>query len=205
MSRVRRLSSRIAPIVVLLLVPACDATTPVQSREAAPAYDFTNGPLSPGPYIVRIENSLSRVITNDPEDDLIAIHGTVSGLSECTNTSTRVPVDIQIVNTPSTAQDVAFFLAAKENEVAIYGEGNVSDLNPFDPATFCPFIANTIPLYTGTVQYRLHRNGQGSLLFQWVGELTRTSDGATVHYVEKQYAIPKGGALEFIIEDIAIH
>jgi hypothetical protein len=189
----------------LIMLSACDGTTPLVLDEIQPAYNFTNGPPSPGPNIVRIENSLSRVITNDPEDNLIAIHGKVSGLSECTNTSTRVPVDIQIVNTPSTAQGMAFFLTGDDNDVAIYGEGNVADLNPFDPDKFCPFIENTVPLYTGQVQYRLHRNGQGSLLFQWVGELTRTSDGATVHYVEKQYAIPKDGVLRFIIEDIAIH
>jgi hypothetical protein len=200
--RLRQLLYAFSPVIVL---SACDGTAPVGSRELLPASNFTNGPASPGPYIVRIENSLSRVITTDPEDNLIAIHGKVSGLSECTNTSTRVPVDIQIVNTPSTAQGMAFFLTGTDNDVAIYGEGSVADLNPFDPDKFCPFIENTTPLYTGTVQYRLHRNGQGSLLFQWVGELTRTSDGATVHYVEKQYAIPKDGALEFIIEDIAIH
>lgn len=205
MTRRRRLSAVLPSVAVVSLLSACDATAPLQeSREATPAYNFTNGPPSPGPFIVRIENSLSRVVTSDPEEDLIAIHGKVSGLNECTNTSTRVPVDIQIVNTPSTAQGMAFLLTGDANDVAIYGEGNIADLSPFDPAKFCPFIANTTPLYTGQVQYRLHINGQGNLLFQWVGEVTRTSDGATFHYVEKQYAIVKGGTLQFIIEDIML-
>ncbi len=95
--------------------------------------NFTNGPSSPGPYIVRIENALSRVITSDPQSGLIAIHGRVSGLSECTNTSTRVPVDIQIVRTPADAQNMAFLLTGTDNDVAIYGEGNLSDLSRLIP------------------------------------------------------------------------
>jgi hypothetical protein len=54
------------------------------------------------------------------------------------------------------------------------------------------------------VQYRLHQNGQGNLLFFWQGFLTRTSDGALFHYVEKQYAVPVAGELTFIIEDISL-
>ena len=177
----------------------------IAESSQAPSFNFTNGPTSPGPYIVRIEGQGSRVITTDPADGLLAIHGKVSGLSVCTDASTRVPVDIQIVRTPSDAQNMAFFLTATENDVAIYDRGNVGDLNPFDPAKFCPFIQNTVPVYTGVVQYRLHINGQGNLLFQWEGFLTRTSDGALLHYVEKQYAVGGGdGTVQFIIEDIRV-
>jgi len=59
-------------------------------------------------------------------------------------------------------------------------------------------------VYTGQVDYRLHQNGQGNLLFQWVGFVTRTSDGATFHYVEKQYAVSRDGTITFIIEDISL-
>jgi hypothetical protein len=200
------LSRHVRVFAVTVIVAGCDAVspTPIERVGAPPVVNFTNGPASPGPYIVRIDNSLSRVITTDPENGLVAIHGRVSGLSECSDASTRVPVDIQIVRTPSDAQGMAFLLTGMDNDVAIYEDADLSDLTPFDPAKFCPFIANTTPLYTGNVQYRLHINGQGNLLFQWVGEVTRTSDGATFHYDEKQYAVPHDDVVRFLIESIAI-
>ena len=189
-----------AIVVALFHSPTSPPITGPSSAEA----NFTNGPPSPGPNIVRIDNSLSRVISLDPEAGVFAIHGRVSGLTECTNTSTRVPVDIQIVRTPSDAQNLAFLLTGIDNEVAIYSGTDISQVSPFDPEKFCPFIANTTPLYTGTVEYRLHQNGQGSLLFQWVGEVTRTSDGARFHYVELQYAVAQGDEVNFIIESIRL-
>jgi len=195
MSRTRRF---------VLVVPALAIVAALIASSSAQA-DFTNGPPSPGPYIVRIENAGSRVITTDPADDLIAIHGQVTGLTACTDASTRVPVDIQIVRTPSDAQGMALYLEGSDNQVSIYGEGNIGDLTPFDPAKFCPFITQTTPLYQGNVEYRLHINGQGNLLFQWVGFVTRVSDGATFHYVEMQYAVPNpDGTLSFLIEDIQL-
>lgn len=189
-----------------VLLAGCSPDTITQSPGVgSPAFNFADGPSSPGPYIVRINNSGSRVITTDPENGLLAIHGRVKNLSECTDASTRVPVDIQIVNTPSDAQGLTFLLTGTENDVAIYGEGDIADLAPFDPAKFCPFINSTTPLYEGVVHYRLLRNGQGSLNFQWEGELTRLSDGAAVHYVERQHFVAQGdGTGKWVTESIMI-
>ncbi len=54
------------------------------------------------------------------------------------------------------------------------------------------------------MQYRLHQNGDDNLLFEWVGEVTRTSDGARFQYVELQYAVPQGDAVQFLIESIRL-
>lgn len=170
-----------------------------------PRYNFTNGPASPGPYIVRIENTGSRVITTDPETGLFAIHGKIKNLSECTNATTRVPVDIQIVRTPSDAQGMALLLTAKENDVAIFDQGNVGDLSPFDPVTFCAFINNVVPAYEGVVNYALHINGQGSQNFAWEGPVTRLSDGVEVPYVERQHFVATGnGTGDWVIEEIRV-
>jgi len=196
-----RVSSLAAPFVGLIL----SGCSPRDVMAPESRFNFTNGPATPGPYIVRIANAGSRVITTDPEDGLLAIHGRVSDLTECTDATTRVPVDIQIVRTPAAAQTMALLLTGSVNDVAIYGEGDPSDLNPFDPAKFCPFIEQVTPLYTGAVQYRLHINGQGNLLFLWEGFVVRTADGARLHYVEQQYAVPRpDGALAFLIEDIRL-
>ena len=154
--------------------------------------NFTNGPPSPGPNIVRIHNAGSRVVTTDPTEGLLAIHGTVKDLAECTDASTRVPVDIQIVRTPSDVQNMALLLKAIENDVAIYDQGNPGDLSPFDPVKFCAFIESVSPVYEGVVHYRLHINGQGSLDFQWEGQVTRVSDGTLFHYVERQHFVANG-------------
>jgi hypothetical protein len=178
----------IGPLLSVATLIACTDRRPVPSDVA---FNFTNGPASPGPYIVRIENSGSRVITSDPSSGLFAVHGRIRDLAECTNASTRVPVDIQIVRTPSDAQGMALLLAAQENDVAIYDEGDISEVSPFDPAKFCAFIATVEPAYQGVVKYRLHINGQASQHFQWEGELT-SSDGDTVHYVENQHFVASG-------------
>jgi hypothetical protein len=187
------------------LLAACGGDRAPAPRDDRSTMDFTNGPLSPGPNIVRIPNAGSRVITTDPAAGLLAIHGTVKDVATCSDASTRVPVDIQIVRTPSDAQNIALLLTATENQVAIYDEGDVGDVSPFDPAKFCPFIANVTPVYEGVVHYRLHINGQGSLDFQWEGTLTRLSDGTTVHYVERQHFVANGdGTGSWVVETIRI-
>jgi hypothetical protein len=160
-----------------------------------PSYNFTNGPPSPGPFIVRIADAGTRVISADLANNLLAIHGKVSGLSECTDASTRVPADIQVVNTPSNAQDFALVLKGVDNDVSIYEGIDFSQLFPFDPVKFCAFITQRVPLFTGQVQYQLHINGEGNLRFEWQGFVQRVADGARFHYVEIQFAdlTPNGG------------
>jgi hypothetical protein len=183
----------------------CVDREPTSPQPGNPVFNFTNGPASPGPFIVRIPNSGSRVITTDPSTGLLAIHGTVKNLSECTNASTRVPVDIQIVRTPSEAQGIVLLLTALENSVAIYDQGDPGELNPFDPDKFCGFINTVAPVYEGVVHYRLHQNGQGSLDFQWEGFLTRVSDGSTFHYVERQHFVATGqGTGNWVLEEIRL-
>ncbi len=178
--------------------------SPGDTGTETPSFNFTNGPPSPGPFIVRIANAGSRVITTDPAKGLLAIHGQVLGLADCTDASTRVPVDIQIVQTPSDAQGLALLLTGDDNHVAIYEGTDVSQLVPFDPAKFCPFITGHVPLYTGQVEYQLHINGPGSFLFKWQGFVERVADGATFHYVEHQYTVPSPNGTLHTIEDIRL-
>lgn len=189
--------------IALFACEPADLATPADT--VSPAMNFTNGPPSPGPFIVRIAGAGSRVITTDLEDGLLAIHGQVTGLTECTNASTRVQVDIQIVRTPSDAQAINLLLKGRDNQVSIYNGTDVSDLSPFDADRFCAFIANNTPVYQGLVKYRLSQNGQGNLLFFWEGFVTATDGGAESHYVERQYGkVQPDGSVEFIIEDIRI-
>lgn len=206
MSRTRTLLKSLPTVAVLgAILGGCTDREPTSPQPGSTAFNFTNGPPSPGPFIVRIPNSGSRVITTDPSTGLLAIHGTVKNLSECTDASTRVAVDIQIVRTPSEAQGIALLLTAHANNVAIYNQGDPGQLNPFDPDKFCGFISTVVPVYEGVVHYRLHQNGQGSLNFQWEGFVTRVSDGATFHYVERQHFVATGeGTGTWVTEEIRL-
>jgi hypothetical protein len=207
MSIPRLLSSSLTALAVLglALLGCAGDGAPTRPEAGSAAFNFTNGPTSPGMFIIRIANAGSRVISTDPVRGLLSIHGKVKDLAECTNASTRVPVDIQIVATPSDAQDIALLLGALDNDVAIYDQGDPDDLNPFDPDKFCPFINTVVPVYEGVVHYRLHINGQGSLNFEWEGFVTRVSDGATFHYVERQHFVSQGdGTGSFVTEDILV-
>jgi hypothetical protein len=181
-------------------------TSPTDGGTETPSFNFTNGPPSPGPNIVRTADAGTRVISADLANNLLAIHGTVSGLSECTDASTRVPADIQIVNTPSDAQGINLLLKGVGNDVAIYEGTDFSQLFPFDPVKFCGFITERVPLYTGQVQYQLHINGQGNLRFQWQGFVQRVADGARFHYVEIQFAdlTPNGNSASHDIGTIRL-
>jgi len=206
MPHVRPISLAVASLGALAVL-GCgrgdgSATVPAPTD---PVAIFTDGPPSPGPIIIRIANAGSRVITTDPVDGLLAIHGEVSGLTECTDASTRVPVDIQIVRTPAEAQAINLLLEGHDNVVAIYDHGDPADLFPFDADKFCAFIDENVPVYEGRVFYRLNQGGGGNLLFFWEGSLTRTADAAPVHYVEQQYGVPgPDGTLRFLIEDIRL-
>jgi hypothetical protein len=210
MPAIRQAVRTFASASLLAFLAACDSADPVQpspapSAPSAPSFSFVDGPLTPGPIIVRTPGFQSRVITEDVEDGLIAIHGRVSNLSECTIASPRVSTDVQVVRTPSDAQNLVFLLRGTDNEFAVYN-GTLSDVAaPFELAKFCAFIANTTPAYTGTADYRLHIDGQGNNLFQWVGTATRTADGARFRFSDTQFGVVQNGVLSFVIEDIAFH
>lgn len=211
MSMLRRVSAAgvFGLIVAAGLVGCAAADAPTAPAPQARSFNFTNGPASPGTIIVRIEGLGSRVISTDPEAGLLAIHGKVRDLPICDNASTRVPVDLQLVQTPSDAQAMALLITAKENDVAIYDppDEQLADLVValLDVNALCAFIAANKPVYEGTVQYRLHINGQTSFHFQWLGFLERVADGARFHYVENQHVVANGdGTLKTVAETIRL-
>jgi len=157
-----------------------------------PAFDFADNPSSPSPIIVRIDGVPIRVITVDASAGLLAIHGPVSNLAVCTNASTRDPVDLQGIRTPSDVQGTELLLRATDTHVTIYAGIDISQLFPFDASKFCPFIQNTPKLYEGVVQYTVNL-GDASAAFRWEGPVTRVSDGALFHYAEDQQTVFQQG------------
>jgi hypothetical protein len=157
-----------------------------------PRFDFADNPSSPSPVIVRVDGLPVRVISTDAARGLLAIHGPVSNLPVCTNASTRDPVDIQVIRTPSDVEGTVLLIRASDTHVSIYAGIDISALFPFDPTKFCPFVENTPKLYEGIVQYTVNI-GTASTSFRWEGPVTRVSDGAAFHYVEDQNSVFQQG------------
>ena len=164
-------------------VVACSTDAPTFRLSHLDA-DFANNPSSPSPIVIRRDGILVRIITTDAVNNLMAIHGPVD-VSPCTDHTTRDTVDGQRINTPADAQAFRLLLQATDTHVEIYHGTDISQVFPFAASRFCAFVASTPTLYTGLAQYHVNL-GSAMTSFRWEGGVTRTSDGAPFHYVEKQ-------------------
>jgi hypothetical protein len=154
------------------------------------ASDFANNPSSPSPIIIRRDGLLIRVITVDAAQGLMAIHGPIDN-PVCNNLTTRDTVDGQQISTPSDAQGIRLLLQATDTHVEIYAGTDISPVFPFVQSRFCAFVASTPTLYEGTARYSVNL-GSAMASFRWEGDVTRTSDGAAFHYVERQDVVSPG-------------
>jgi hypothetical protein len=181
-----------ASLVLLAAVASCvDKPLPSEPRQdPAPGFDFADNPSSPSPIIIRRDGLLIRVITVDVAQGLMAIHGPIDN-PVCNNTTTRDTVDGQQILTPSDAQGIRLLLQATDTHVEIYAGTDISPVFPFAQSTFCAFVASTPTLYEGTVRYSVNL-GSSMASFRWEGDVTRTSDGASFHYVERQDVVSPG-------------
>ncbi len=180
-------------MLAVALAAAC-AERPVTTASGGggPAYDFANNPSSPSPIIIRRDGVAVRVISTDATQNLMAIHGPVDNLPVCTNASTRDLVDAQVIRTPSDAQGIRLLLQASDTHVEIYNGIDLSAVFPFDATKFCAFVANTPKAYEGIVAYHVNL-GSSMASFRWEGDVTRVSDGAPFHYVERQDVVSAPG------------
>ena len=116
---------------------------------------------------------------------MFANHRRPAPRAVCNNTTTRDPVDAQQISTPSDAQGIRLLIQATDTHVEIYAGTDISPVFPFVQSTFCAFVASTPTLYEGTARYSVNL-GSSMASFRWEGDVTRTSDGARLHYVERQ-------------------
>jgi hypothetical protein len=181
-------------ILAFALVAGCSDRTGPMAVARGPSFDFANNPSTPSIIVIRRDSVLVRVITTDTTTGLMAIHGPVDNLPVCTNGTTRDPVDGQQILTPSDAQGIRLLLRSPDTHVEIYQGINLAAVFPFVASRFCAFVATTPKAYEGIVAYQVNL-GSSMASFRWQGDVTRVSDGATFHYVERQDAVstPSGG------------
>jgi len=177
---------------VALGAGCAERAAPTAGSGGGPRFDFANNPSSPSPIIIRRDGVAVRVITTDATLNLMAIHGPVDDLPVCTNASTRDLVDGQLIRTPSDAQGSRLLLQASDTHVEIYDGIDLAAVFPFVASTFCAFVANTPKAYEGIVAYHVNL-GSSMASFRWEGDVTRVSDGAPFHYVERQDVVSAPG------------
>jgi hypothetical protein len=187
-----------ASLVLLAGVASCvDKPLPSETRQnPAIANDFADNPSSPSPIIIRRDGLLLRVITVDATQGIMAVHGPIDN-PVCNNTTTRDPVDAQQISTPSDVQGIRLLIQATDTHVEIYAGTDISPVFPFVQSTFCAFVASTPTLYEGTARYSVNL-GSAMASFRWEGDVTRTSDGAAFHYVERQDVVNGNATSSFI-------
>lgn len=87
---------------LLLATGACtDTTTAPETAAPVPEFNFSNGPLMPGPNIVRSQNTYAMAYV-DPDAGLLAVIGT-DIVAFCTSGAPFDIVDLQTISVPEDA------------------------------------------------------------------------------------------------------
>ncbi len=167
---------------------------------AETAFNFTNGPDSPGPVVVRYEGVPYFILTNDPVGDLMGVHVIVTDNALCGGSQGPFNlIDQQFVDTPSEVEQMTSLFKDSDNAVGVYG---TADFNEFfaDP---CGFIEGPKKIAEGTSDF--HRTesenaNNNTRTSRWVGFLDGV-DGNTYHFLDVQKFVEGPG---WVVEDIKL-
>lgn len=185
-----------------LFLAACEAAPTTAPTESSPnpAFNFTNGPANPGPVVVRMEDTQLFAVFNDPDRELLSVHGVdPDDFFLCgTGASGFGEIDRQIVDTPSEVESLTRLLKAREAQVSVYDTG----VFPTNLTEFCTLFAGPLRIAKGTEDFLVTTNDKDgsnfSRTFRFVGELEGL-DGSTIRYTEVQKFV---GGRGFVVEDI---
>lgn len=197
-----RTPSIAASIALALTLAACEATPTAAPADTPPepTPGFTSGPPYPGPVVVRVEGSRLFAVFNDPDRELLSVHGLdPEDFLPCgTGTSLFGEVDIQTLDTPSEVERLTELFRARDANVAVYGTREI----PRSIEGFCTLFAGPRKIAEGPHDFLATVNDAGGVnherAFRFVGELEGV-DGSTIRYTEVQAFVDGRG---FVVEDI---
>lgn len=193
-------TSAIARSIALALVLAACGETPTAAPDADVAANFTNGPENPGPVVVRREGTRLFAVFNDPDRELLSVHGVdPDDFFLCgTGGSGFGEIDRQIVDTRSEVESLTELFRVREANVAVYDTGEI----PRTLTGFCTLFAGPLKIAEGPHDFLATTNDRGgsnfSRTFRFAGELEGV-DGSTIRYTEVQKFVAGRG---FVVEDI---
>lgn len=198
----RTLSTLTTVVLSLLLAAACDtAPQPTAPTDTSPepAFNFTNGPDNPSPFVIRVDGAPFAAFFFDPDRELISVHGIdPDNFFVCGGTGGFGQADVQLVDTPDEAAGLTTLLRSSESLVTVFA---VADPPQNFPELCALFAGPTRVAQGGEDVVLTDRRGTNILSFTWrfVGILEDAADGSAIHYTEVQKFISGRG---FVVEDI---
>lgn len=199
-----RISAIAGTIALALVFAACEQTPTAAPTDSSlqPASSFTNGPANPGPVVVRLDGTRLFAVFNDPDRQLLSVHGIdPDDFFLCgTGASGFGEIDRQIVDTPSEVEILTRLFKEREARVSVYDTG----VFPRTLGEFCELFAGPLRIAEGTEDFLTTSNDVGGInhrrTFRFVGEL-EGADGSTIRYTEVQTFVRGQG---FVVEDILL-
>ena len=207
-------STRFSQLLLLsacmVSLPGCDgAGTTAGVNTVSPALDFTNGPLTPGPFILRIDGQRVFFFSADEKNNLMSIHFPLD-VFLCGGGATPNLADAQFVVTPSEVQKVLALIQDGDGAVAVYGTSDFTEaFGPGGPLSdlphMCAFMNGEKKLAEGTAR-RVSVFTTTSFSGAWTGTLT-DADGHPVQYAEHQAFVvnPQTGVHTIVTATINLH
>lgn len=176
----------LALAAALTVVACAPEPAPTELEAPAPEFNFTNGPATPGPFIVRLGDAPVFFFSADTKRDLLSIHIPLD-VTFCGGSSPRNLADIQFVTTPSEVQRVLALIKDDDGAVQIYGTSDFTEAfgpgGPFsDIPHLCAFMSGPKKIAEGLAR-RISAFSGESFSVSWTGLLSNAA-GEPVRYAE---------------------
>jgi|GEM_PF-3371490 len=196
------------PFAAVLFLGACDRTPmPTAVDPPRPDFNFTNGPPTAGPFVVRLGDAPVFFFSADEKKDILSIHIPLD-VTFCGGTAPRNLADIQFVTTPSEVQRVLALIKDDDGAVQIYGTADFTEAfgpgGPFsDISLLCAFMNGPKKIAEGIARRVSAFSGE-SFSVSWTGNLIDAT-GDPVRYSEHHVFVIDPHTGERTITTSAIH
>lgn len=195
--------------VVITLALGCadespSPTAPDAWAEGQPAQNFTNGPESPGPFILRVDGQLVQFINTDVESNRLSLHFPTEDLFLCGGSQIPAdPADAQFITTAAATEQFLVQIRNSESTVSIFSTADLAEagIEPFDLATFCNFINGPKKIASGTVNH-VQNLSSTSFAVRWGGMLEGSDTQLYVYNEHLQLLVLPSGEVRTTVSDI---
>lgn len=192
--------------VAALSLGACDRT-PAPTDLPSVQFDFTNGPPTAGPFVVRLGDAPVFFFSADEKKNLMSIHIPLD-VNFCGGTSPRNLGDIQFVITPSEVQRVLALIHDADGAVQVYATADFTEAfgpgGPFsDIPHLCAFMSGPKKIAEGIARRVSAFSGE-SFSVAWTGQLL-DAEGGPLQYAEHHVFVMDPQTGERTITTSTIH
>ena len=202
----RTLASSLAAAMSVVLF-GCSEPVADERAPSSPSFNFTNGPATPGPIVVRIAGAEALLVDNDPQRNLMAVYTPTADNLFCGGAALDL-FDVQLVFAASGGVNV--LIKNRQAPAAVYATADFGEL--FDPDfpihtdQFCAFINGPKKIAEGTVDFsRPQHFSELRLQLAWSAQgFVNAVSGGRLHLKDQQTAVLQGGDIVFVVGDILL-